>query len=135
MCLLEEVLEWDAVSVRCRAVSHCSADNPLRAHGRLGSACGIEYAAQAMAVHGALRTPPAERAARAGMLVSARDVRIAVGRLDDVGPDLLVSARYVHGDAAMVLYDFVVSTPAQVVLAGRAAIAFHATPAAGPNSS
>ena len=29
-------------------------DHPLRAHGRLGVACGVELAAQAMAVHGAL---------------------------------------------------------------------------------
>ena len=29
-------------------------DNPLRSHGRLGAASGIEYAAQAMALHGAL---------------------------------------------------------------------------------
>ena len=46
-----------------RASSHRAADNPLRAHGRLGAACGIEYAAQAMAVHGALLAPPDSAAA------------------------------------------------------------------------
>src|SRR6059058_3338196 len=54
MCLLDEVLSWDAARIRCRSATHRSADNPLRLHGRLGGACGIEYAAQAMAVHGAL---------------------------------------------------------------------------------
>ena len=54
MCLLDEVLSWDATRIRCRSNTHRTADNPLRAHGRLGAACGIEYAAQAMAVHGAL---------------------------------------------------------------------------------
>src|SRR5256884_3247493 len=54
MCLLDEVLSWDAARIRCRSATHRSADNPLRLHGRLGAACGIEYAAQAMAVHGAL---------------------------------------------------------------------------------
>jgi predicted hotdog family 3-hydroxylacyl-ACP dehydratase len=54
MCLLDDVLSWDASRIRCRSASHRTPDNPLRAHGRLGAACGIEYAAQAMAVHGAL---------------------------------------------------------------------------------
>src|SRR2546430_8967757 len=54
MCLLDEVLSWDAARIRCRSATHRSPDNPLRLHGRLGAACGIEYAAQAMAVHGAL---------------------------------------------------------------------------------
>jgi len=54
MCLLDEVIGWDAERITCTSSSHRSADNPLRARGRLGIACGIEYAAQAMAVHGAL---------------------------------------------------------------------------------
>ena len=54
MCLLEEVLDWSADHVRSRSTSHPDPDHPLRAHGRLGSACGVEYAAQTMAVHGAL---------------------------------------------------------------------------------
>jgi predicted hotdog family 3-hydroxylacyl-ACP dehydratase len=54
MCLLDEVLEWDAQHIRCRSGTHRQPDHPLRSQGRLGAACGIEYAAQAMAVHGAL---------------------------------------------------------------------------------
>src|SRR5213075_1172850 len=54
MCLLDRVLEWDAEHIRCEATGHSQPDHPLRAHGRLGAACGVEYAAQAMAVHGAL---------------------------------------------------------------------------------
>jgi predicted hotdog family 3-hydroxylacyl-ACP dehydratase len=54
MCLLDEVLDWNAQHIRCRTATHRALDNPLRSHGRLGTACGIEYAAQAMALHGAL---------------------------------------------------------------------------------
>jgi predicted hotdog family 3-hydroxylacyl-ACP dehydratase len=54
MCLLDEVLEWDAQHIRCRSGTHRQPDHPLRSQGRLGAACGIEYAAQAMAAHGAL---------------------------------------------------------------------------------
>ena len=54
MCLLDAVTEWDGAHIVCQASSHRASDNPLRAEGRLGAACGVEYAAQAMAVHGAL---------------------------------------------------------------------------------
>ena len=33
MCLLDEVLAWDARRIRCRSASHRSADNPLRVEG------------------------------------------------------------------------------------------------------
>ena len=51
MCLLDRVLSWDEQQVCCVAQGHQAADHPLRAEGRLGIAVGIEYAAQAMAVH------------------------------------------------------------------------------------
>jgi predicted hotdog family 3-hydroxylacyl-ACP dehydratase len=123
MCLLDEVLDWSTTTIRCRAATHRSPDNPLRAHGQLGAACGIEYAAQAMAVHGVLlagtAAPP-----RGGVLASTRGVTFAVARLDDCAGDLVASATYVHGDAAMVLYDFSVADAERVLLSGRATIAF-----------
>ena len=101
MCLLDEVLSWDATRIRCRSATHRTADNPLRAHGRLGAACGIEYAAQAMAVHGALVAASAPLASAmsdhvrgswrgaVGYLASVRNVALHVTRLDDLdgGPD------------------------------------------------
>ena len=122
MCLLEEVLDWSPASIRCRANSHRSLGNPLRWHGRLGAACGIEYAAQAMAVHGALLLDSDE--VRAGKLASARGVTLRVARLDDCMGDLIATAHRVHGGAAMVLYNFTVADSSRVLLAGRATIAF-----------
>ncbi|HUU72054.1 MAG TPA: hydroxymyristoyl-ACP dehydratase [Burkholderiales bacterium] len=55
MCLLERVIEYDDASICCEARSHLDVDNPLRHNGRLSTLCGIEYAGQAMALHGALR--------------------------------------------------------------------------------
>lgn len=54
MCLLDRVVKWDEQRIQCQAGSHRLGDNPLRSRDRLSAACGIEYAAQAMAVHGAL---------------------------------------------------------------------------------
>jgi predicted hotdog family 3-hydroxylacyl-ACP dehydratase len=131
MCLLDEVVDWTPREIRCRTDSHRAADNPLRAHGRLGAANGIEYAAQAMAVHGALLGAAVPTAARPGLLASARGVSMSVERLDDVPGSLLVHASYVHGDATMVLYEFSVADAARTLISGRATIAFVRSPA-GP---
>ena len=56
MSLLNEVLKWDEDHIICLANSHRSKHNPLRNENALSSVCGVEYAAQAMAVHGALST-------------------------------------------------------------------------------
>jgi len=138
MCLLDEVLAWDATRIRCRSDSHRSCDNPLRAHGRLGAACGIEYAAQAMAVHGALiaASAPLERTmstqvrgslgATVGYLASVRNVALAVSRLDDLDEELIAAAERVTGDRRTVLYEFTVSSGARVLLSGRAGIVLDA---------
>ena len=104
------------------ARAHRSTENPLRAHDRLGAACGIEFAAQAMAVHGALLAPDPDRRSRAGYLVSVRNVALRVGRLDDIEEDLMVTAKRLGGDEGMVLYQFEVSGGVRLLLSGRAAI-------------
>jgi len=105
MCLLDAVTDWDAQRIRCTASSHRDAANPLRAHDRLGAACGIEYAAQAMAAHGALLAA-AEGAPRAGYLASLRGVELHALRLDDIATDLDVEAERLSGDDNTILYVF-----------------------------
>ena len=134
MCLLDEVLHWDARQIRCRSATHRTTDNPLRAYGRLGVVCGIEYAAQAMAVHGALVGASAPLAssmseqvrdslgAAVGYLASVRSVTLHVGRLDDIEGDLIACAERLAGDARTVLYEFRVTCEQMLVLEGRASI-------------
>ena len=126
MCLLDHVEAWDAQGIRCRAGSHRATDNPLRAHGRLGAACGIEYAAQAMAVHGALQAPQGSAGARAGYLVSVRGVQLHVFRLDDIAEDLLVEATCVTRSENNILYQFSISAAGRRLLDGRAAVVLNA---------
>ena len=137
MCLLDEVTEWDAARIRCRSASHRAADHPLRSRGRLGAACGIEYAAQAMAIHGALAAGAAgaaasdrERAgefrAAVGFLASLRDVRLYVARLDDIDGDLLCEATRTAGDAGSALYEFAVGCESGKLLSGRATVLLDA---------
>ena len=125
MCLLGEVLSWDDVHTRCRSSTHRSPDNPLRAHGRLGSANGIEYAAQTMAVHGALVAATAGGVAPPGLLASVRGVQLNVDRLDDVEGDLVTHVKRTAGDARTAMYEFSVLANEVVLVTGRAAIAFE----------
>jgi predicted hotdog family 3-hydroxylacyl-ACP dehydratase len=125
MCLLDEVIEWNSQHIRCRAGTHRLPDHPLRSHGRLGIAGGIEYAAQTMAAHGAL-TGGAGRPA-AGFLAGLRDVRLHVLRLDDIQSDLICEASLVAGDRGTALYEFVLWTEAERLMSGRATVVFDAT--------
>jgi predicted hotdog family 3-hydroxylacyl-ACP dehydratase len=125
MCLLDEVLSWDLLQTRCRSSTHRSAENPLRAEGRLGAVCGIEYAAQTMAVHGALIASAAGTVAPSGLLASVRGVRLNIDRLDVFEGDLVTCVERVAGDESTALYEFSVSADDVVLLSGRAAIAFE----------
>jgi predicted hotdog family 3-hydroxylacyl-ACP dehydratase len=124
MCLLEEVLTWDAAHIRCRATSHRLASNPLRAGGRLGAVCGVEYAGQAMAVHGAIMASMSGGRAPAGYLASLRNLVLHVTRLDDLPDDLIASAERLAGDDSTALYHFAVSSAGRELLSGRASIVF-----------
>jgi len=125
MCLLDEVQAWGEKWVRCRTATHRSLDNPLRAYGRLGAVCAIEYAAQAMAIHGALAASAAGIAARRGLLASVRDVQLHVDRLDEIAGDLVARAEQIAGDSGTALYEFSVSGGDRVLVSGRVAIAFN----------
>ena len=125
MCLLDRVEAWDEVSISCRANSHRDDTNPLRAHGRLGTACGIEYAAQAMAVHGALLAAN-DNAPRAGYLVSVRGTQLHVARLDDIAADLEVTAICITRSENNILYEFSLIAAGNLLLEGRAAVIINA---------
>ena len=131
MCLLDAVLAWDSGQIHCRASSHRQPDNPLRAAERLGAACGIEYAAQAMAVHGALLAPEGAPP-RPGYLASVRSVQLAVDRLDDLPQDLDIVAERLSGDENNILYHFRVEHAGDLLLSGRATVMLVAQPESRP---
>lgn len=135
MCLLAGVEAWDADAIRCRATSHRDADNPLRDADGLPATSAIEYAAQAMAVHGALLANAGDTP-RAGFLASVRGVEIAVERLDLVTADLDIRAERITGNDNQILYSFTVAADGQLLVSGRAAVILDAGAlGAGPNGS
>ena len=121
MCLLESVSHWSDAVIQCRTQSHMNVDNPLRnAHG-LPISAGIEYAAQAMAVHGALLAQD-DQPAQVGYLTSVRNVQWWTTRLDALGSEILIQANRISGNDLSLLYDFSIECQDRLVMRGRAGV-------------
>jgi predicted hotdog family 3-hydroxylacyl-ACP dehydratase len=131
MCLLDRVLAWDATRIECTAVNHRDPRHPLRTKAGLLASAAIEYAAQAMAIHGALCAEAAGANAAPGFLASARDVRLGRWRLDDlpraVPDELVVAADRQAADATRILYAFRLHHGGRELAWGRVAVVL-ATP-------
>ncbi len=124
MCLLDSILHWDTSSIHALSCCHKRRDNPLRrADGSLGMACGIEIAAQAMAVHGRLTSTGSPRASE-GYLASVRDLRLRATRLDNVDGDLLIEAECLMGDDRCATYRFTLGSKSMKLVSGRAMVLF-----------
>ena len=125
MCLLDAALSWDDDHIHCTATSHLDPSNPLRGPWGLHSICGLEYAAQAMALHGAL-TAGAQRRSRGGLLASARDIVLYRPQLHSCGPELAVHATRLLGEDSRVIYGFRVDDRDGAIIEGRAAVVLEA---------
>jgi predicted hotdog family 3-hydroxylacyl-ACP dehydratase len=125
MCLLDGVVRWDSAQIRCVSRTHRDIENPLRVGGQLPAVCGIEYAAQAMAVHGGLAGIIGDKP-KAGYLVSLRDVIWRQSRLDNLEGDLIVDAEQLVGDQSRVIYQFTLWVGTVEVLRGRATVVLDA---------
>jgi predicted hotdog family 3-hydroxylacyl-ACP dehydratase len=121
MCLLDTVLRWDDTTIMCRTASHRDAENPLRRDDQLEAICGLEYAAQAMAVHVGLLQQEEPRHA-VGYLGAVKQLMLRTARLDDVEADLTVQATRLVGEANRFIYAFCVCAERQELLDGRASI-------------
>lgn len=120
MCLLDRVVAHSEHGIECTARSHTSPDHPLRRDGHLSALHLAEYAAQAMAAHGALRAGGIQR----GMLAAMREIRLHVDRIDNVDSDLTIHATRRMAQATGSLYDFRVHASGRLLGEGRIAIAF-----------
>ena len=125
MCLLAGVTQWNATHITCIANSHRNPDHPLMHHGKLHALSGIEFAAQAMAVHGGLTNLVKQRP-RAGLLVSVRDVVAQVKYLSDIAEDLQIEAEQLMAGDNGVTYSFSIHAGDQELLTGRAMVVLDA---------
>lgn len=121
MVLLDTVVSWDASQITCRAVSHRNTDHPLAVGGALPTLCGLEYAAQAMALHGRLSGAVGTRP-RKGYVASVRNLVWHTERLDTLLSPLLIEAELIAQDGGAVIYRFAVTAEGVEVLTGRATV-------------
>lgn len=122
MVLIDEIVEHDRDQIHCRAWIANLADHPLARHGVLPAAALIEYAAQAMAVHGALAGRPGDPPA-AGRLAAVSALNLAGGRVD-VPVSIDVHVKREGGDGSGALYAFRVLSGREALASGRATIMF-----------
>lgn len=122
MSLLNQVLKWDEDHIICLANSHRDKHNPLRNENILSSVCGVEYAAQAMAVHGALTRQDPKEGPRSGYLVSIKNLELLVSRLDDIESDLTIEAELLMRDKEFFIYQFRIFSAGRSFLSGRSII-------------
>ncbi len=126
MCLLDRMTSWSADRIECVAVNHRDAAHPLRTRSGLLASASIEYAAQAMALHGALSANSAGHEPSAGFLASARDVRLQVWRLDDLAGEIVVAAGRQAADGSRILYAFTLRHDGREIASGRVAVVLDA---------
>ncbi|WP_209442192.1 phosphotransferase [Neoroseomonas oryzicola] len=119
MCLLDRVTACDADGIACLSATHRDASNPLRRDGVLPAVCGLEYALQAMALHGALTDGGPQGV---GFLAALAGVEVGAERLDDIQGDLAVSATALARESRGFIYGFAVEGGGRRLLSGRATV-------------
>lgn len=124
MCLLNEVSRWDETLIECRALSHCLLSNPLREGDQLPVHAGIEYAAQAMAIHGSLCADQQAEPRRGYLAVLSR-VDWKVERLDQFDEALTVTAEKLMALADGSSYAFRLYCRQQLLIEGQAVVALQ----------
>ena len=125
MCLLDRVLQWGAHSICCSAASHRDNNNPLRESAGLAALAGIEYAAQAAAVHGALLLD--ETVPRSGVLAALKNVTTTRQWLHEIAVDIVIEANLLHSDPAGGVFAFAVLAGEARILSGQFTLMYIAT--------
>ena len=129
--MLERVIEWNEEFIRVATATHRAELNPLRRAGRLAAAHLVEYGAQAMALHGALKSRAEGSLAPSALLVAARDFRASREFIDDLTGDLELVARKLLATPASFQYAFDVFHQGERIAGGRVAAIVYPLPAPG----
>ncbi|EGV29111.1 xanthomonadin biosynthesis phosphotransferase/dehydratase [Thiorhodococcus drewsii AZ1] len=119
MCLIDEVLSWDADGLIARTHSHRGTDNPLRTDGVIAVAHVIEYAGQACALHGGLRARARGAPPTPALLVAASQVELPSDPLSDLDGSLEIRVTRLHGSEQDAIYRFEIQDGEQRLSSGR----------------
>ncbi|EPC03289.1 hypothetical protein L861_17250 [Litchfieldella anticariensis FP35 = DSM 16096] len=122
MQLLDAVLSWNDDSIRCLTASHVDDANPLHQGHSFSRMHLLEYAAQAIAVHGSLLDP--DGPGKLVYIAAFRDVDLAPAPLPQITETLLdVRATQLAAMPDGSLYAFSVISSSTVIAQGKATVA------------
>lgn len=119
MILLGSINQWDKNNIECVASSHLHIDNPLRQQGILSIYAGVEYAAQAMAVHMRLCLDNDQEPPRKGFVAVASKLEAQRQNLDEAQTSLVITLHQLVANDQGSLYEFIISADNQQILSGQ----------------
>jgi len=122
MCLLDRVESWDENTITCTSQSHKLDTNPLRRNETLSSVHLLEYAAQAMAVHGGIHDREQGVQMTEGYLAALRDIKIELCDIKNVETQLRIEATKILSQGGNMIYSFKVLTGENELVSGRATV-------------
>jgi predicted hotdog family 3-hydroxylacyl-ACP dehydratase len=132
MCLLDRVVSWNSDTIHAQADE--PANHPLAINGQVDSTTAIEYAAQAMAAHGALLGELAiaqgqpTRTPTMGFLASVRSVICHKPFIGTEHFPIEIVATRVAGTDSPVSYEFEVSHNDATLVSGKATVVLNYGP-------
>jgi predicted hotdog family 3-hydroxylacyl-ACP dehydratase len=134
MVMIDRVSHWDPDSIVCTSTRHLDPTNPLRGRRGLAAVCGLEFGAQAMAIHGSLvaarSAVHSAGAPRFGMIIAANQLAWSSPLLDDAGDQLTIRAWRLFGSDNQIVYGFALDGRVAGLVTGRASVIL-AAPADG----
>ena len=115
MSLLNEVIEANSNSLTALAKSHLETNNPLRLNGKIATVNGIEYAAQAMAIHGSLLSDISP----AGYIAAVRNIDINVPFFPETDAPLIIEVQRLMSDKNGFSYQFYINCEQISLISGK----------------
>ncbi|MBE9548349.1 MAG: hypothetical protein IMF09_02995 [Proteobacteria bacterium] len=103
MVLLDTAESIETSSLQCRSNTHLDASNPLRTGQGLSAISGIEYAAQAMALHMSLVN---DGVPQSGLLAICKNIKIKHRYFDAFKDELHIAVEYLNGSIEMGLLQY-----------------------------
>jgi predicted hotdog family 3-hydroxylacyl-ACP dehydratase len=122
MCLLDAVHSWNKSSIDCVAINHTDLNHPLRMQESLPALTLVEYAAQAMAVHGSLLQASSDTQPAQGRLVSVRQVELFTNDLTQYPQPIQVHCDLLLGDSQSSTFSFTAHSNGMLLGQGRASV-------------
>ncbi|MBL4762124.1 MAG: hypothetical protein JKY93_05425 [Gammaproteobacteria bacterium] len=125
MCLIDSIVSYDDTCLKCVSYNHHHLNNPLRTAEGLSCIAGIEYAAQAMALHRSFLRPVG--IVENGYLGALRNIKVHQQWLDKEDADLMTEVSLIGSSDKGAIYSFLLLIKDIEIISGRITIMSGAT--------